>query len=190
MSKITKQASYRRSQMIIESKITGLIATLELLAPTLDLPARSWILGRIRHNKKFCKKIGDFFNGNRGVKTFVTQILLPFDLRAFQDSEKQKRKKPLIHRIAESTGKPVSRKILNMPIERLELSVRTLNCLKTERTRPGLPHPELHFVPALNTIGKCLELSEHNLLVRGGFGLRSFREFKKAIRKLGVQLPD
>ena len=61
-----------------------------------------------------------------------------------------------------------------MPVEELELSSRTLNCLKRA---------------ALNRVGEVMEKSKSDLLEIRNFGEKSYRELYDKFRELEI-LPD
>ena len=61
----------------------------------------------------------------------------------------------------EVTGEELSNKVLGYPIEEMEFSVRTFNCLKKE---------------SVDTVGALVELSEEELLEVRNFGRRSLEE--------------
>lgn len=62
----------------------------------------------------------------------------------------------------------------NMPLEKLEFSVRTFNCLK----RGGV-----------NTLGQLLEKSEEELMALRHFGEKSRQEVEERLQQLGYVLP-
>jgi len=62
----------------------------------------------------------------------------------------------------------------NMPIERLGLSVRTINCLRRSN---------------IFKVGELLEKSEGELLEIRSFGKRSLEEVREALRALGIAYP-
>ncbi|MBI4287657.1 MAG: DNA-directed RNA polymerase subunit alpha [Chloroflexi bacterium] len=62
----------------------------------------------------------------------------------------------------------------NMPLEKLEFSVRTFNCLK----RGGV-----------NTLGQLLEKSEEELMALRHFGEKSRQEVEEKLQQLGYVLP-
>ena len=64
---------------------------------------------------------------------------------------------------------------LNLPIEQLELTVRSYNCLKRE---------------GIHTVGELLGRSEADLLDIRNFGAKSIDEVKAKLAQLGLQLKD
>ena len=64
---------------------------------------------------------------------------------------------------------------LSMPIEQLDLSVRSYNCLKRE---------------GIHTVGELLGRSEADLLDIRNFGAKSIDEVKVKLVSLGLQLKD
>ncbi len=64
---------------------------------------------------------------------------------------------------------------LNMPIEQLDLTVRSYNCLKRE---------------AIHSVGELLTRSEADLLDIRNFGQKSIDEVKAKLASLGLSLKD
>ncbi len=73
---------------------------------------------------------------------------------------------PVDEQIAES---------LNLPVEDLELSVRSYNCLKRE---------------GIHTVGELVARSEEDLLDIRNFGSKSIDEVKETLAGLGLALRD
>ena len=73
---------------------------------------------------------------------------------------------PVDEQIAES---------LNLPVEDLELSVRSYNCLKRE---------------GIHTVGELVARSEEDLLDIRNFGNKSIEEVKETLAGLGLTLRD
>ncbi len=72
-----------------------------------------------------------------------------------------------------TTG-PVPSRIFDMPIEQLELSQRTYNCLKRSQ---------------ITKVGQILQMSENELLSLRNFGQKSLTELREKLREHGV-LPE
>ena len=66
---------------------------------------------------------------------------------------------------------PVSPEIYQTPIERLELSPRTLNCLKRAQ---------------INRVGEVLEMSDDDLLRIRNFGDKSLQELREKLAERGI----
>jgi DNA-directed RNA polymerase subunit alpha len=73
-----------------------------------------------------------------------------------------------------STG-PVPSRIFDMPIEQLELSQRTYNCLKRSQ---------------ITKVGQILQMSESELLALRNFGHKSLVELREKLREHGVLSED
>ena len=71
----------------------------------------------------------------------------------------------------DSTSLPVASEVYLMPIERLDLSSRTLNCLKRAK---------------LDRVGQVLDLSPDDLLNIRNFGQKSLEELQGKLAELGV----
>ncbi len=69
---------------------------------------------------------------------------------------------------------PVPSRIFDMPIEQLELSQRTYNCLKRSQ---------------ITKVGQILQMSENELLSLRNFGQKSLTELREKLREHGV-LPE
>jgi DNA-directed RNA polymerase subunit alpha len=67
----------------------------------------------------------------------------------------------------------VSPRIYDMPIEQLELSSRTYNCLKRSQ---------------ITKVGQILEMSENELLALRNFGHKSLTELRERLEALGVSI--
>jgi len=67
----------------------------------------------------------------------------------------------------------ISPRIYDMPIEQLELSSRTYNCLKRSQ---------------ITKVGQILEMSEDELLALRNFGHKSLSELREKLESLGVSL--
>ena len=61
----------------------------------------------------------------------------------------------------------------NMPVEQLELSVRTMNCLR----RGGI-----------STVGEIISKGEKELLALRNFGQKSMQELEERLKELGLSL--
>ena len=64
---------------------------------------------------------------------------------------------------------------LNMPIEQLDLTVRSYNCLKRE---------------GVHTVGELITRSEADLMDVRNFGQKSIDEVRAKLQMLGLQLKD
>jgi DNA-directed RNA polymerase subunit alpha len=64
--------------------------------------------------------------------------------------------------------------LFNMPVEKLDLSVRAMNCLR----RSGI-----------NTVGELVSLSEKELLSLRNFGQKSRQEVEEKLVSLGLTFP-
>ena len=71
----------------------------------------------------------------------------------------------------DATNLPVASEVYLMPIERLDLSSRTLNCLKRAK---------------LDRVGQVLDLSPDDLLNIRNFGQKSLEELQGKLAELGV----
>ena len=86
-----------------------------------------------------------------------------------------------VQKVAEegADGPPIALKIpaeqYNIPVERLELSSRTLNCLKRA---------------AINRVGEVLELGKTDLLRIRNFGEKSYTELYGRLREINLLPPD
>jgi DNA-directed RNA polymerase subunit alpha len=74
----------------------------------------------------------------------------------------------------DTSNLPVASEVYLMPIERLELSSRTLNCLKRAK---------------LDRVGQVLDLSSEDLLAIRNFGQKSLEELQGKLDELGVMPP-
>jgi DNA-directed RNA polymerase alpha subunit len=67
----------------------------------------------------------------------------------------------------------ISQRVYDMPIEQLDLSSRTYNCLKRSQ---------------ITKVGQILEMSESELLSLRNFGQKSLSELREKLEGLGVSL--
>ena len=74
----------------------------------------------------------------------------------------------------DTSNLPVASEVYLMPIERLDLSSRTLNCLKRAK---------------LDRVGQVLDLSSDDLLAIRNFGQKSLEELQAKLDELGVMTP-
>ena len=74
----------------------------------------------------------------------------------------------------DTSNLPVASEVYLMPIERLDLSSRTLNCLKRAK---------------LDRVGQVLDLSSDDLLAIRNFGQKSLEELQGKLNELGVMPP-
>lgn len=74
----------------------------------------------------------------------------------------------------DTTNLPVASEVYLMPIERLDLSSRTLNCLKRAK---------------LDRVGQVLDLNSDDLLNIRNFGQKSLEELQGKLAELGVSAP-
>ena len=74
----------------------------------------------------------------------------------------------------DTSNLPVASEVYLMPIERLDLSSRTLNCLKRAK---------------LDRVGQVLDLSSDDLLAIRNFGQKSLEELQGKLDELGVMPP-
>ena len=74
----------------------------------------------------------------------------------------------------DTSNLPVASEVYLMPIERLDLSSRTLNCLKRAK---------------LDRVGQVLDLSSDDLLAIRNFGQKSLEELQAKLDELGVTPP-
>ena len=74
----------------------------------------------------------------------------------------------------DTSNLPVASEVYLMPIERLDLSSRTLNCLKRAK---------------LDRVGQVLDLSSEDLLAIRNFGQKSLEELQVKLDELGVMPP-
>ena len=74
----------------------------------------------------------------------------------------------------DTSNLPVASEVYLMPIERLDLSSRTLNCLKRAK---------------LDRVGQVLDLSSEDLLAIRNFGQKSLEELQGKLDELGVMPP-
>ncbi len=74
----------------------------------------------------------------------------------------------------DTSNLPVASEVYLMPIERLDLSSRTLNCLKRAK---------------LDRVGQVLDLSSDDLLAIRNFGQKSLEELQAKLDELGVMPP-
>ena len=105
------------------------------------------------------------------VAALVTASNLLIDQFAlFQELQQEKRR---ADKQGLSTG-PVPSRIFDMPIEQLELSQRTYNCLKRSQ---------------ITKVGQILQMSENELLSLRNFGQKSLVELREKLQEHGV-LPE
>lgn len=76
---------------------------------------------------------------------------------------------------AEATLPAIAPELANMPVEHLNLSVRTLNCL-----RRG----------SINTVGEVVSKTEKELMSLRNFGLKSKQELEDRLKSLGLSLAE
>ncbi len=74
----------------------------------------------------------------------------------------------------EPTRPSIPPELYNMPVEQLNLSVRTLNCLRRGN---------------INTVGEILTKSEKDLMSLRNFGTKSKQELDERLKSLGLSLP-
>jgi DNA-directed RNA polymerase subunit alpha len=102
------------------------------------------------------------------VAALVTASNLLIDQFAlFQELQQEKRR---ADKQGLSTG-PVPSRIFDMPIEQLELSQRTYNCLKRSQ---------------ITKVGQILQMNENELLSLRNFGQKSLVELREKLREHGV----
>ncbi len=76
---------------------------------------------------------------------------------------------------AEAALPAIAPELANMPVEQLNLSVRTLNCL-----RRG----------SINTVGEVVSKTEKELMSLRNFGLKSKQELEDRLKSLGLSLAE
>ena len=76
---------------------------------------------------------------------------------------------------AEAALPTIAPELANMPVEQLNLSVRTLNCL-----RRG----------SINTVGEVVSKTEKELMSLRNFGLKSKQELEDRLKSLGLSLAE
>lgn len=78
---------------------------------------------------------------------------------------------------AEATGLAIPQELYNMPVEQLNLSVRTMNCLRRGN---------------IATVGEVINKGERGLMTLRNFGVKSLQELEERLQELGLtlQTPD
>lgn len=76
---------------------------------------------------------------------------------------------------AEVAGPAIPPELANMPVEQLNLSVRTLNCLRRGN---------------INTVGEVVVKTEKELMSLRNFGLKSKQELEDRLKSLGLSLAE
>jgi DNA-directed RNA polymerase subunit alpha len=84
-------------------------------------------------------------------------------------------KVPELEGEAEAALPAIAPELANMPVEQLNLSVRTLNCL-----RRG----------SINTVGEVVSKTEKELMSLRNFGLKSKQELEDRLKSLGLSLAE
>ena len=74
---------------------------------------------------------------------------------------------------AEAVGLPISEEQYNMPVEQLNLSVRTMNCLRRGN---------------ISTVGELISKGEKGLLGLRNFGQKSKQEIDERLEEIGLSL--
>ncbi len=74
----------------------------------------------------------------------------------------------------EPTRPSIPPELASMPVEQLNLSVRTLNCLRRGN---------------INTVGEILSKTEKELMSLRNFGIKSKQELEERLKSLGLALP-
>lgn len=75
----------------------------------------------------------------------------------------------------EQTRPSIAPELASMPVEQLNLSVRTLNCLRRGN---------------INTVGELMSKSEKDLMSLRNFGIKSKVELEERLRTLGLSMPS
>jgi len=83
-------------------------------------------------------------------------------------------KAPPVEVTPEPTRPSIPPELYNMPVEQLNLSVRTLNCLRRGN---------------INTVGEILSKTEKELMSLRNFGIKSKQELEERLKSLGLTLP-
>jgi DNA-directed RNA polymerase subunit alpha len=73
----------------------------------------------------------------------------------------------------EAAGLAIPQELYNMPVEQLNLSVRTMNCL-----RRG----------SITTVGEVINKGEKGLMTLRNFGVKSLQELEERLKELGLTL--
>jgi DNA-directed RNA polymerase subunit alpha len=68
----------------------------------------------------------------------------------------------------------IAPELVNMPVEQLNLSVRTLNCLRRGN---------------INTVGELMSKTEKELMSLRNFGIKSKQELEERLKSLGLSMP-
>lgn len=68
---------------------------------------------------------------------------------------------------------PISEELYNMPVEQLNLSVRTMNCLRRGN---------------IQTVGEVISKGERGLMTLRNFGVKSYQELEERLSSLGLTL--
>ena len=68
----------------------------------------------------------------------------------------------------------IAPELINMPVEQLNLSVRTLNCLRRGN---------------INTVGELMSKTEKELMSLRNFGIKSKQELEERLKSLGLSMP-
>jgi len=78
--------------------------------------------------------------------------------------------------VTDQPAKPsIPAELANMPVEQLNLSVRTLNCLRRGN---------------INTVGELMSKSEKDLMSLRNFGIKSKLELEERLETLGLTMPS
>jgi DNA-directed RNA polymerase subunit alpha len=84
-------------------------------------------------------------------------------------------KVPELEGEVEAAQPAIAPELANMPVEQLNLSVRTLNCLRRGN---------------INTVGEVVSKTEKELMSLRNFGLKSKQELEERLRSLGLSLAE
>ncbi len=76
---------------------------------------------------------------------------------------------------AEAARPAIAPELANMPVEQLNLSVRTLNCLRRGN---------------INTVGEVVSKTEKELMSLRNFGMKSKQELEERLQSLGLSLAE
>ena len=76
---------------------------------------------------------------------------------------------------AEAARPTIAPELANMPVEQLNLSVRTLNCLRRGN---------------INTVGEVVSKTEKELMSLRNFGMKSKQELEERLQSLGLSLAE
>ncbi len=80
-----------------------------------------------------------------------------------------------VEAVPEPTRPSIPAELASMPVEQLNLSVRTLNCLRRGN---------------INTVGEILSKTEKELMSLRNFGIKSKQELEERLKSLGLSLPS